>query len=391
MTKPPAPPSLPKQSVRQRYSRKNPLRTTIASNVALCGAGSDKDVRDIGVHLPPDTLQYSAGDAMGVWPHNRAETVTEFLELTGLDGSAQLTLGSETLSLAEVFRLRLDITRITPDLVRFVHQRNSADGLQTVIDDPASFADWIWGRQLLDLLVNHPVTAELDEWLEVLRPMTPRLYSISSSPLEDPSQVHVTPGIVRYASPVEAIDGITRHGVCSGYLADLAAGAEVDVFIQPTKHFRPPQDPDARTIMVGPGTGIAPFRGFLHERASRGHGGDNWLFFGERHEATEFYYRDELESFTQSGLLTRLDTAFSRDGDGKIYVQDRMRENAADLWKWIADGAYVYVCGDAARMARDVDEALQGIVAQQSGRSPKSAAAYLYAMSAERRYVRDVY
>jgi sulfite reductase alpha subunit-like flavoprotein len=188
-----------------------------------------------------------------------------------------------------------------------------------------------------------------------------------------------------------ATDGTTRHGVCSGYLADLEAGTEVDVFIQSTKHFRPPRDPDARTIMIGPGTGIAPFRGFLHDRAGRGHGGGNWLFFGERHEATEFYYRDELENFARSGLLTRLDTAFSRDGDTKLYVQDRMRENAADLWKWITDGAYVYVCGDAARMARDVDEALQGIVAQQSGRSPKSAAAYVYAMSAERRYVRDVY
>jgi len=391
VTERPVQSSLPKQSIHHRYSRKNPLRTTIVSNVALCGAGSDKDVRDVGVHLPPDTLQYSAGDALGVWPQNRSDTVTEFLELTGLDGSAEVTVGGETLFLAEAFRLRLDITRITPDLVRFVHQRNTAGDLQAVIDDPANFADWIWGRQLLDLLRSHRVTAERDEWLDVLRPMTPRLYSISSSSLEDPTQVHVTPGVVRYQSPAGAIDGITRHGVCSGYLADLKTGAEVDVFIQPTKHFRPPEDPDARMIMIGPGTGIAPFRAFLHERAGRGHGGDNWLFFGERREATEFYYRDELESFSRSGLLTRLDTAFSRDGDTKLYVQDRMRESAADLWKWITDGAYVYVCGEAARMARDVDEALQGIVAQQSGRSPKSAAAYLYAMSAERRYVRDVY
>jgi sulfite reductase (NADPH) flavoprotein alpha-component len=376
-----------KQAVAQGYSRKNPLRTTVASNVALCGAGSDKDVRDIAVHLPADTLSYGAGDALGVWPLNRADTVTEFLDLAGLDGTVDITLGGETLTLAEAFRSRLDITRITPDLVRFVHHRNPADDLQAVIDDPASFADWIWGRQLLDLLVSHPVTAELDDWIGVLRPMTPRLYSISSSPLHDPTRVHVTPGIVRYESPI----AVTRHGVCSGHLAELGAGAEVDVFIQPTKHFRPPDDPHARTIMIGPGTGIAPFRGFLQDRAARGHDGDNWLFFGERHEATEFYYRVELERFAQSGLLTRLDTAFSRDGATKLYVQDRMRESAADLWKWITDGAYVYVCGDAARMARDVHEALQGIVAQQSGRSPKSAAAYLYAMSAERRYVRDVY
>ncbi|WP_293001933.1 bifunctional nitrate reductase/sulfite reductase flavoprotein subunit alpha [Mycobacterium sp.] len=380
-------PAAAKRPVEQGYSRKNPLRTTIAGNTALCGAGSDKDVRDIGVHLPVNTLHYKAGDALGVWPKNRRETVSEFLELTTLDGAREITVGGAKLPLAEAFRTRLDITRITPDLVRFIHQRNPSPDLQAVIDDPAGFADWIWGRQLLDLLVAHPVTANLDDWLEVLKPMTPRLYSISSSPLEDPTQVHVTPGIVRFRSPVDA----SRHGVCSGHLADLEIGAEIDVFIQPAKYFRPPEDPQARAIMIGPGTGIAPFRAFLHERAARGHNGHNWLFFGERHEATEFYYRDELEGFAQSGLLTRLDTAFSRDGDTKVYVQDRMRESAADLWKWITDGAYVYVCGDAARMARDVDETLRGVVAQQSGRSPKSAGAYLYAMSAERRYVRDVY
>jgi sulfite reductase alpha subunit-like flavoprotein len=236
-------------------------------------------------------------------------------------------------------------------------------------------------------LTSHPVKAELDEWLDVLRPLAPRLYSISSSPLEDPTQVQITPAIVRFESSV----GTARQGVCSGHLASLELGAEIDIFIQRTKHFRPPQDPDGRTIMIGPGTGIAPFRGFLHDRAARGHTGANWLFFGERHEATEYFYRDELDAFGQSGVLTRIDTAFSRDGASKLYVQDRMQEHATDVWKWIADGAHVYVCGDAARMARDVDETLRGIIAQQSGRSPKSAAAYLQAMSAERRYVRDVY
>jgi sulfite reductase alpha subunit-like flavoprotein len=285
----------------------------------------------------------------------------------------------------------MDITRITPDLIRFVHERRPADELAAVIEDPANFADWTRGRQALDLLACHPVEAELDEWLSVLRPMTPRLYSISSSPLEDPTRVHVTTAVVRFESIAAATDGAVRHGVCSGYLANLAAGAEVDVFIQRTKNFRPPQDPDTPMIMVGPGTGIAPFRAFLHDRAARGHTGANWLFFGERHEASEFYYRDELDAFRRSGVLTRLDTAFSRDGAHKVYVQDRMRESAAELWKWIADGAHLYVCGDASRMARDVDEALRGIVAEHGGRSPKSAVTYLRAMSAEGRYVRDVY
>ncbi len=386
----PARPEL-EQPVAQSYSRSKPLCTTVSSNVALCGAGSDKDVRNVGIHLPEGTLQYSPGDSLGVWPHNRPEVVIEFLERTGLDGSAEVTVAGETTALAELFRARMDITRITPDLVRFLHERRPADDLTAVIDDPAHFAEWSRGRQALDLLASHPVEAGLDDWLGVLRPLTPRLYSISSSPLEDPTQVHVTPSVVRFESMAAATDGAVRYGVCSGYLANLAVGAEVEVFIQRTKHFRPPQDPDVPAIMVGPGTGIAPFRGFLHERAARGHTGANWLFFGERHESSEFYYRDELDAFRRSGVLTRLDTAFSRDSETKLYVQDRMRENAAELWKWISHGAHLYVCGDASRMARDVDDALRGIIAEHGGRSPKSATTYLRAMSAERRYVRDVY
>jgi NADPH-dependent sulfite reductase flavoprotein alpha-component len=383
--------SEPTQVVAQSYSRRHPLCTTVTSNVALCGAGSDKDVRNVGIHLPEGTLEYGPGDSLGVWPHNQPEVVVEFLERTGLDGSAEVTVAGETTALAELLCARMDITRITPDLVRFLHERRPADELGPVIDNPAHFADWSSGRQALDLMASHPVEAELDEWLGVLRPLTPRLYSISSSPLEDPTQVHVTTSVVRFESTAAATDGAIRYGVCSGYLASLAVGAEVEVFVQRTKHFRLPQDPDVPVIMVGPGTGIAPFRGFLHERAARRHTGANWLFFGERHEASEFYYRDELDAFRRSGVLTRLDTAFSRDGENKLYVQDRMRENAAELWKWIADGAHLYVCGDASRMARDVDDALRGIVAEHGGRSPKSATTYLQAMSAERRYLRDVY
>jgi sulfite reductase (NADPH) flavoprotein alpha-component len=383
--------ALSRQAAAPTYSRTRPLRTTVAHNAALCGVGSDKDVRNIGIHVPEGTLDYGPGDALGVWPRNRPDAVAEFLERTDLNGATEVNVAGDAMPLADALRVRLDITRITPDLLRFVHARQPADDLQAAIDDPADFAGWSRGRQALDLLAGHPVKAEVDEWMQVLRPLTPRLYSISSSPLEDPTQLHVTPSVVRFASKTPATDGALRHGVCSGYLAELEVGAEVDVFIQPTKHFRPPEDPDARMIMVGPGTGIAPFRGFLHHRAARGHAGDNWLFFGERHEASEFYYRDELDAFGRSGVLTRLDTAFSRDGDAKVYVQHRMREHAVDLWKWIDDGAYVFVCGEATRMARDVDEALCDIIAEHGRRSRKSAETYLRAMSAERRYVRDVY
>ncbi|MDF0528826.1 bifunctional nitrate reductase/sulfite reductase flavoprotein subunit alpha [Tsukamurella sp. 8F] len=374
-----------------RYSRKNPLRTTIARNRRLCGEASDKDVRDIGVHLPQGTLEYGPGDALGVWPRNRPDVVDEFLTRTGLDGAVAVTIGNEETTLAEAVAARLDVTRITPDLIRFVHERNPGEDLAAAIADPAHFAEWTWGRQALDLLASHPVEAGLDEWMAVLRPLAPRLYSISSSPLEDPTRVHVTASVVQYESSSAATDGAVRHGVCSGHLAGLEPGAEIDVFVQRTKHFRPPERSEVPAVMIGPGTGIAPFRGFLHDRAARGHSGANWLFFGERHESSEFYYREELDAFRDSGLLTRLDTAFSRDGGPKVYVQDRMRENAAELWKWISSGAHLYVCGDASRMARDVDDVLRGIVAEHGGRSPKSAASYLQALSAEKRYVRDVY
>jgi sulfite reductase (NADPH) flavoprotein alpha-component len=375
----------------QSYSRTNPLRTTVTENVPLCGAGSEKDVRNIGIRLPENTIEYVPGDTLGVWPVNRSDVVAEFLQRTGLDGIAEVSVADKTMPLSEALAVHYDITRITPDILRFMHERHPSDDLKAVIDNPAQFAEWANERQTLDLLASHPVTATLDEWLGVLRPLAPRLYSISSSPLEDPTQVHVTTSVVRFESTAAAADGAVRHGVCSSYLAGLDVGAEVDVFVQHTKNFRPPHDPGARAIMVGPGTGIAPFRGFLHDRAARGHTGENWLFFGERHEASEFYYRDELEALRRSGVLTRLDTAFSRDGDTKLYVQDRMRENAAELYKWIADGAYVFVCGDAAQMARDVDETLCGIIAEHGDRSPRNASAYLKAMSAEGRYVRDVY
>lgn len=377
------------------YNRRNPLRTTIISNDSLCPTDSARDVRSISIALPPGSLEYRAGDALGVWPRNSPEAVAEWLDRTGLPGFTPIAqrdgeFPGGAIPLSEAL-LTLDITRITPDLLRFIHRHHPTDELAAAIDDPAHFTQWTWGRQALDLLAAYPVDATVDEWAPLLKPLTPRLYSISSSPLEDPERVQITTGVVRYESTTAAADGAVRSGVCSGLLSGLKPGAEVDVFVQPTKHFRPPQDPDTAAIMIGPGTGIAPFRGFLRERAGHRHGGDNWLFFGSRHRDSEFYYRDELAELGDRGVLTRLDTAFSRDGDSTVYVQDRIAEHGADVWKWISAGAHVYVCGDASRMARDVDEALRGVIAQHGGRSERSAAAYLQALSAEHRYVRDVY
>lgn len=368
--------ALPQPSVAEPtgHSRTNPLRTRLVESESLSGEGSAKDVRRFTFALPAGVLPYRAGDALGIWPVNSGAVIEEFCARTGVHRDSP---GLD----------RKDLTRITPELLHFVADRcEVGDELRGVLDEPTKFASWTWGRQLLDLLAAHPVQAEPSEWEALLRPLTPRLYSISSSPREDADRVSITVSVVGFDH-----DGRRRGGACSTHLAALDAHGEVDVFVQPTRAFLPPEDATAPAIMIGPGTGIAPFRGFLHDRARSGATGPNWLFFGEQHEATDFYYRAELDGLAADGVLTRLDTAFSRDADRKVYVQDRMRERAAELWEWIRAGAHVYVCGDAARMARDVDEALRGIVAEHGHMAPRSADAYLAALSAERRYVRDVY
>ncbi|MBD0862257.1 molybdopterin-dependent oxidoreductase [Gordonia sp. zg691] len=370
------------------YSRKKPLATSLVRNVRLNAGGSQKDVRNFGFALPSDTLTYQAGDALGVWPLNDLALIEEFLDRAKLDGAASVTVGGDVMPLHQALRERLDFARVTPDLVRFVGDRSGADELRTLVaaGNKQGFNDWSWGRQSVDVLAEHPVVAGVEDWLQVLKPIVPRSYSISSSPFENADEVQLTVSAVRYN-----LFGTPRGGVCSTFLADHADEEEVGVFVTSTTHFRPPADPHTPMIMIGPGTGIAPFRGFLREREALGHTGKNWLFFGEQYSATDFYYRDELTTMLGNGLLTRLDVAFSRDQDRKIYVQDRMREHGEELYQWLHEGAHVYVCGDATRMAKDVDAALKGIVAQYGRRSPAGAESYVKALAADKRYVRDVY
>ncbi|MDL9938969.1 bifunctional nitrate reductase/sulfite reductase flavoprotein subunit alpha [Gordonia sp. ABSL1-1] len=371
------------------YSRKNPYVTKLTRNVRLSAEGSQKDVRNFAFHLPYERLSYTAGDALGVWPLNNQSLIDEWLSATGLPADAPVTVGGDAMTLRRALRERLDFARTTADFMRFVAERHDDPELTALVTpgNKEKLNDWMWGRQTVDVLADFPVAASVEEWLGVIKPLTPRQYSISSSPLERPDEVQLTVSTVRYND-----FGTERGGVCSTFLADHADDEQdIGVFVSTSTHFGPPADPDAPIIMIGPGTGIAPFRGFLRDREARGHGGKNWLFFGEQYSATDFYYRDELTSMLSDGLLTRLDVAFSRDQDHKIYVQDRMVEHGKELYQWLHDGAYVYVCGDASRMAKDVDAALKGIVAQYGRRSPKSADAYVKALAADKRYVRDVY
>ncbi|WP_414720848.1 molybdopterin-dependent oxidoreductase [Streptomyces sp.] len=368
-----------------------PARLTGNRLLSLPGAGKEVRRFTFDTRDSETPLTYEAGDALGVRPANSHDLVTEWLAVTGLDPSTAVEVnGVGSLPLAEALHQHLDITRITPDLLRFVSERtHDPRELKKLLrpDNREELAKWSWGRQAVDVVAEHAVRATAQEWAGLLGRLQPRLYSISSSPLTDPHLISLTVSVVRY----ENLHGRPRQGVCSPFLADADPGTPVPVFVQPAPHFRPPADPATPMVMVGPGTGVAPFVGFLDERRARGHHAPNWLFFGEQHRTTDFYYEDELSALLADGTLTRLDTAFSRDQRAKIYVQDRIREHGPQLWSWLQDGAHFYVCGDASRMAKDVDRALRDTAIAHGGLDEDGAAAYVKQLAADKRYVRDVY
>ncbi|MFI6279927.1 molybdopterin-dependent oxidoreductase [Streptomyces sp. NPDC050988] len=370
-----------------------PVTARLTGNRLLSLPGAGKEVRGFTFDTRDSEtpLTYEAGDALGVRPVNSSALVEEWLEVAGLDASTSVDVnGVGRTSLADALERHLDITRITPDLLRFVAERTGDNReLKRLLrpDNKDGLAKWSWGRQAVDVIAEHPVRASAQEWAGVLKRLQPRLYSISSSPLVDPHLVSLTVSVVRY----ENLGGQVRGGVCSPFLADAEPDTPVPVFVQRSPNFRPPADPATPMVMVGPGTGVAPFVGFLQERRALGHRAPNWLFFGEQHRATDFYYEDELTGFVDDGTLTRLDTAFSRDQRAKVYVQDRMREHGPELWSWLQGGARFYVCGDASRMAKDVDRALRDIAVTHGGLSETEAAAYVKQLAADKRYVRDVY
>ncbi|MCU1628337.1 MAG: molybdopterin oxidoreductase [Pseudonocardia sp.] len=366
-----------------------PVDVSLAEARLLSLPGSAKEVRQFRLEAASD-LAYEAGDALGVRPVNHPDLVEEWLTLTGLDRDETVDVPDHgTFPLAEALHRHLDITRITPALLGFVADRRGDHHLKELLraGNTVELTKWTWDRQAADVLAEYPVRAGAQEWADVSKRLAPRQYSISSSPLTSPREVALTVSVVRFTSR----HGRARRGVCSTFLADAADAWPTAVSVKPAPRFRPPADPSTPMIMVGPGTGVAPFLGFLDDRRARGHQGRNWLFFGEQRRETDFYYREELDGLQRDGTLGRLDVAFSRDQRHKVYVQDRMREHGARLWAWLEDGAHFYVCGDATRMAKDVDRALRDIVATHGGMDEERAAAYVKKLAAEKRYSRDVY
>ena len=391
-------PSVP--TAARAHGRDNPFGARLRRATRLNGPGSEKDTRHVVLDLKGSGLTYKPGDALGVYPENCPSVVQRILEVLDASGAEDVPApdGSHV-SLREALLRHYTVTRPSRRLAELLglvrKETTSYDGMtaaaaaalaaaEAAIPDP--FAD---GRQVLDLLTEWRATRpKPDEFVQTLAPLQPRLYSIASSPLAHGDEVHLTVGVVRYHGP----GGLPCKGVCSTYLAErVRPGQKVRVFVHPSSRFALPADNDAPVIMVGPGTGVAPFRAFLHHRRAASAKGPNWLFFGDQRRSCDFLYRPEIEQHLADGTLTRLGTAFSRDGAGKVYVQHRMLEHAAELWNWLKDGAHFYVCGDARRMAKDVDETLRLIVWEQGGMTQPDVEAFMTNLTKTGRYQRDVY
>jgi sulfite reductase (NADPH) flavoprotein alpha-component len=373
------------------FTRDNPVFAPLVDKRGLTHAQSTKTTLHLAFSIEGTGVSYEAGDACGVLPRNDANLVAEILQRLRFNGNEQVQCGKpEAVPLHNALTQHLQITRLTRKMVTEYARLGQCSQLLSLLEpeQQPELDRYLFGRGVIDLLVAYPGVVQTPEDLVGMLPrLSPRLYSISSSPLAHSGEIHTTVAVVRYHAHSR-----DRGGVCSTLFADRASISDrLPLYIQPNKRFRLPSDSGTPMIMIGPGTGIAPFRGFLHERRELGARGKNWLFFGERSADTDYLYREELESMAADGHLARLDTAFSRDQEKKIYVQDRMLEQAPLFWKWLEDGASVYVCGDASRMAKDVHSALETIVEKQGNMSSAAAGEYVQSLKEQHRYHRDVY
>jgi len=374
-----------------KYTRNNPYQSEVLANYLLTAPESEKETRHIELALE-EGMSYTPGDAVGIVPENRRQAVDEVLAALGFTGSERvLDHYKVEISLDEALRTRLAIGKLTRGSVtQFAKLDTTSERLKSMTgpEGKALAEDYCWGREFVDLATDFPgLVKEPQQLFNILSRLTPRMYSIASSQALHPDNVQTTVRVIRYAS-----HGRERQGLCSGHLGERShVGTTMPIFLHANGNFRLPEDSSAPVIMVGPGTGIAPFRAFLEERQATGATGQNWLFFGDQRKSLDYLYQEQLETMHKDGLLTHLHTAFSRDQAKKIYVQDRMQENAAVLYDWLERGAYFYVCGDATRMAKDVELALLDSIAKGSNGTLEQANEYLAVMKKQKRYQRDVY
>jgi len=370
------------------WNRKNPYPATLSVNQLLSGSNSDKEIRHYEFDLADSGITYEAGDALNVMPINDPLLVEALLSRLSVE--ADLMIDGQDQPVGDLLTHKYEISTPSRNMIALIEERAEDEMLTHVVKhgDKETLADFLWGKDTLDLLnINPQVSFGIDEFIKLLKPLQHRAYSISSSPKAHPNSVHLTVASVRWRS-----EDRDHCGVCSTFLADrVETKSKAGIFVSPNKAFRVPANDDAPVIMVGPGTGVAPFRAFLEERQARQAAGKNWLFFGDQTKADDFIYQQQLTEMYDSGLLARFDTAFSRDQKDKVYVQHKMVEHGEELFKWLQTGAYFYVCGDATRMAKDVDKALADIVANQGAMSSDKATEYVNNLKREKRYLRDVY
>jgi sulfite reductase (NADPH) flavoprotein alpha-component len=372
------------------YSRSNPFPGKLTVNRRLTAPDSPKDTRHFEVDLTGWGLSYEVGDSMAIYAPNDPALVQEIIAALCATGDERVPAGKTETSFREALLRHYSIKGVTPKFLKAIAERASAAPLLKELLHPARKLDletYLWGMEVIDFLVEHPsVRFTPQEFVGLLSKLQPRLYSVASSLKQHPDSVHFIIDIIRYES-----HGRQRLGVATGFMAERAANVPVPVYPSSSKSFHLPENGDTPLIMVGPGTGVAPFRAFLQERKAIGARGKTWLFFGAQRESSDYFYREDFEVFQKEGYLTRIDTAFSRDQAQKIYVQHRMEENAAEIWKWLEEGAEFFVCGDAKRMAKDVDATLRKIVQEQGGKDIEAANEYLEKLKNDKRYKRDVY
>ncbi len=371
------------------YSRKNPFAAEVLTNVVMNGRGSDKEVHHIELDTEDSGLTWEPGDSLGIIPANDPEVVAELIGALGAAADDEVTGIDGEVSLEHALTHQYEITTLTRPFIEKYAEQAANDELNALLAEDArtQLAEYIDGRFIIDLVEDYPVEGMAGaDFVRLLRKLPPRLYSIASSHAANPDEIHLTVAAVRYET-----HGRKRHGVASAQLADRSDDANLPIYIDHNKNFKLPTDDAAPIIMIGPGTGIAPFRAFVEEREERGAEGKNWVFFGAQHFRTDFYYQTDWLRWREEGLLTRMDVAFSRDQADKIYVQDKIREAGAEVYQWIEDGATVYVCGDANAMAADVHDALLDVIGEQAGINAEDAAGYLKNLQKEKRYQRDVY
>lgn len=371
----------------QTYTKKAPYTATLLTSQKITGRDSVKDIRHIEISLEDSGIQYQAGDALGVWFKNDTALVEELIGLIEANADETVEVDGQSLTLAEALISKLELTLSYPGFVKAYQEATGSEALAKLLEDKAALREYLADRQIADIVRDYPAAVAAQTFVNACRPITPRLYSIASSQSEVEDEVHLTIAHVDYDA-----FGKRHQGGASGYLCErLEEGGEVEVFVEPNDNFRLPANPDTPVIMIGPGTGIAPFRSFMQERDAQGAEGKNWLFFGNPNFTQDFLYQLEWQAYVKSGLLSRISLAFSRDQAEKIYVQDRLLEEGKDVFAWLEEGAHVYVCGDANRMAKDVENALLDIIKTHGNKDDSEAKAYLLALRKAKRYQKDVY